>query len=366
MALQAPKWMSRLLSPFQHGVLKPTGRALQLRLDTAKLYKILLSSQASNLPSRLTIPPPSEEEAPIANHLGLDALPPFSHQAAVIKYHLLISTRKILQETEASLTSSSSTALQDAFDFVPEIAPSTLESAGRGLFVNGTAAAGSMLAIYPGMSYLPSQLRHATRKSPSSEEHGMNSEELTPEESAPISDYAIARYDGVVIDGTAEISLTLENENEDASEIDTEKEAPEALTLHHPFANAHLINHPPEHTPPNALQFILDVDTASMSGNSARLTPVRPCEMPISRLEQFENRTVRQRAPGVEYFISNAPNERVLRTIALVALRDLKDEEIFMDYRFNPKVEAPDWYVSCGDGSQAVRRWYPRSLFSLS
>lgn len=360
---------SRLLSPFQFQHPKPTGRALQLRIDAAKLYSILQKSKHSRVPSSLTTPPSSEEEAPIASDLGLPSLPPFSHQTAIIKYHLFASTRQILLETRATLTSPGTASLRNAFSFIPSIATSSIKDAGRGLYVDGTAEPGTVLALYPGISYLPSQLRYATRNSGSNldtsntndDDNDENDVTLADEASTTISDYAIARYDGVVIDGATEIAITLEDcLPEDAS---PEGAAP---TFEHPFANAHLVNHPPPEKNANALQFLLDVDIKSMTPDLAALMPVRPSDISIGRLEGFENRTMRQRVPGTECLVTNAPPDRVLRTVALVALRTLKDEEIFMDYRFNPKISPPEWYSACGDGSQAVRRWYPRSAFTMS
>lgn len=352
--------LSRL---FSQQVPMHKGRALQLRLDTARIYSLITSSKHAHLPPSKSPPETSEEEAPIAADLGLASLPEFAHQAATIKYHLLVSTHRVLQKTFSSLSSKGTEAhsFVKSFGFDPVIAPSTIETAGRGLFVDGTVQAGSLLAIYPGISYLPSQLRMATRKPPSRSDNDGDvdsdgSDGADDAHLSPISDYAIARYDGVVIDGAAEIALDLQDVLPDGAASDT--------MLHHPFANAHLVNHPPRGGSANALQFMLDMDMATLTAPMASLIPVRASDVAVSRLAALENSVSRRHVDGASIFCSTAPDCRLLRTIVLLALRDMKDEEIFMDYRFNPKVQPPEWYRACGDGDQASRRWHPRTVFS--
>lgn len=340
---------------------KPLGRSLQLRLDAAKLYSLIHTSKHLLLPPNVTPPEPCEDEDAIAMEIGVNYLPSIQHQAGVIKYHLLSSTRRILQATYDSLTSTSpNQVLRNMFSFIPVIAPSTIELAGRGLFVDGTVHPGTVVALYPGMSYLPSQLRVAMRSTPSEEERSETKDVHSTNE-PNLSDYAIARYDGVVIDGAAEISIDLDDI---LSTTSFNEEQP--LSLHHPFANAHLVNHPPPDVSANVLQFILDIDFASLGFPLAALMPVRSSNVQVGRMESFENSASRQCVQGVEHFVSSATWDRTLRTVALVALRPLRDEEIFMNYRFNPKIEPPKWYATCGDGSEASRRWFPRRAFSLS
>lgn len=40
----------------------------------------------------------------------------------------------------------------------------------------------------------------------------------------------------------------------------------------------------------------------------------------------------------------------------IVALRTLKDEELYLNYRFNPSLPYPDWYEQ-PDIEEAKRRW---------
>lgn len=335
---------------------KPSGRSLQLRLDAAKLYTLLQSFQHLHQLPSLQTPEPCDDEDDIACDLGIESLPPVTHQAAVIKYHLITSTRRILRATLGSMTSRSPDQhLRTALPFTPVIASSTIKSAGRGLFVNGVADPGTIVALYPGISYLPSQFRTVTLTNSTHAREAGSSDENAED----LSDYAIARYDGVVIDGAVEVEIELDESVQKMNKLNL-GETPD---LHHPFANGHLVNHPPPGTQANVLQFMLDIDVLWLGFPLANLMPVQSSDIHIGHLDQYVNMATRQRVRDVQHFLSSARSNRVLRTVALVALRSLRDEEIFMDYRFNPSIEPPGWYTSCGDGSDASRRWDSRSVF---
>lgn len=348
---------------------KPRGRTLQLKLDAARIYSLIQQSDRSHTHiSALRSSPPSDDEEPIAHQVGLPSLPSVSHQARIIRYHLLHSTRLILDRTLNSLVSPNQPDhIRNFFGFVPTISVSTVPSAGRGLFVDGTVTPGSIVALYPGVSYLPSQLRNAHSPNTRSEQdkdsptHSARPYDAH-DTSSPLSDYAIARYDGVVIDGAQEISIDIDAVFDHWGEAPSSR--PEMLL--HPFANAHIVNHPPKDAQPNVLQFLLDIDIMALPPQLSLLVPVRPSDAPLGRLDVLENAAIRQRVKQLAYFTSRAPNDRLLRTVALVATRHIRDEELFMDYRFNPAVSAPEWYHPCGDGQQAHRRWHSRDVFSFT
>jgi hypothetical protein len=50
----------------------------------------------------------------------------------------------------------------------------------------------------------------------------------------------------------------------------------------------------------------------------------------------------------------------LMRSVVLIATRRLQDEEIFLNYRYNPANPVPDWY-SPVDIEEAKRRWGRRS-----
>ncbi len=62
-----------------------------------------------------------------------------------------------------------------------------------------------------------------------------------------------------------------------------------------------------------------------------------------------------QEAAAVAAAAGVSPDETV-PGLALVATRDLEDEELFLNYRLSPHVPRPDWY-SPVDAEEERRRW---------
>lgn len=194
--------------------------------------------------------------------------------------------------------------------------------------MQGRVPRGDVVTLYPGVSYLPSQVRRL---------EGVN-------------DYFISRYDGVIIDGAAPVELDVQATGGGG-----------ATELEHPFAVGHLVNHPPKGVVPNVLQFMLDLEVCKLGKEVVRLVPTMNFEeIGGGVLERVENAIHRERVAGVDLF---AGERRVRRTLVLVALRDLtEEEEVFMDYRFNPQlVNLPEWYHAC-DEEENARRWENRGL----
>lgn len=317
--------IARILSPFRPPPIE--GRQLQLSVDAATLYTLIKSRTRHNFTSH----PPDPHLSSIADILGVPHLPAIEHQAPLLISYLHARIRTILRATHDAIISPRPLELSvtQSLGFCPVIRQSHIPSAGRGVFIEGVAKAGEVCALYPGMSFLPSQLRRAN---------------VTP------SDYAISRYDGVTIDGAADVSLDLSDIFEEHNVDIYEKQ------LVHPFANGHLINHPARGNQPNALQFMIDLDIGALPSGLRELVPVENSTFAISYLDRLENLGVRQRVSGVEMFLRPIPDERIRRTMAIVALRDITEEELFINYRFNPAIQAPDWYHDC-DPQSSERRW---------
>ena len=51
-----------------------------------------------------------------------------------------------------------------------------------------------------------------------------------------------------------------------------------------------------------------------------------------------------------------APDAERLLGLALVATRDIEDEELLLNYRLSPGMQRPDWY-SAVDAAEERRRW---------
>ena len=202
-----------------------------------------------------------------------------------------------------------------------------------------------MLALYPGVAMTPYDL-------------------LTmPGGTARFKDneYLMARFDGAVIDASADGLAKLPHEGADC-----------------PLAVGHLFNHPPADVAPSVVPCAVDFDadvphdlvpllpnvhylpaserssSLRISGNccsaKARRATQDQAESPPRRRRQTHVERRRREVRASLADMSDEPRvgdgEAVrLRGLAFVATRELEDEELFLNYRLNPANPRPDWYT---------------------
>ena len=296
-----------------------SGRSLQLLLDARLLVSLIPSSiveaeSTSNLPFEEEL---AGHGPKICNYL---------HRSIVSNLNLTYESLK---------TGKRLTDINRGTSFEPYVSESGVTNAGNGLFIRGKASKGSLISLYPGLSLAPCERR----------EH-------------VVHEHCIARYDGYIVDAR---QMPLLEWPSDLDDRDTENDDSESEFVH-PFAQAHMINHPPIGIYPNVLQFMIDIDVSAMPKHLSSLLPISPSISSHTLLQRLENLALRQRIRGVDAFRSSAPDQRVARTVAFIAIRDIEDEEVFYDYRFPPQVETPSWYWQC-DPEASKRRWNKTGVF---
>ena len=189
-------------------------------------------------------------------------------------------------------------------------------AAGFGVVVEGFVPAGSVVCIYPGKIWWP-----GTYAGP------------------PDNEYAISRYDGVIVDALHWDTKARESAMQQHARLEAGASGkPEAEErFRNPFALGSFVNHPPPGEQPNVMQvpyeFKKDLRYVPHEMGSDR----RPLYM-------------------LDSFLDSTPS------IVLIATRNLRDEELFLNYRFNPALPYPDWY-SQPDLEEATRRWAKHSFF---
>ncbi|KAF4325049.1 hypothetical protein BBO99_00000606 [Phytophthora kernoviae] len=177
---------------------------------------------------------------------------------------------------------------QKLFGFTLDVAESSVSEAEEGVKLRGSASIGSLVALYPGVVYLP--------------EHYKKNEYMKEISNNP---FARARFDSVIIDAKNESS-----------------------TPRNPLAVAHKINHPPSGTPPNVLAFGFEFppEEPFTTEEYDALIPNRFVKEP-SRLSMFGKRTI-------------------VHGLAFIAMANIEDdEELFLNYRYNPDRPLPKWYT---------------------
>lgn len=171
----------------------------------------------------------------------------------------------------------------------------SLNDAG-GVNVCGKVAPGSVVCFYPGIVYLPYYLHQMP-----------NFPNVSKDNS-----YLMSRTDGSIID---------------AKDLET-------LNLNRSlFGLGHLIRHPPSGLQPNVLPFSYRIGA----------------DFPSSLLTHVPNRYFRKP------FFLNLTHTK-MHCIVFVAMRVIKDEELFLNYRLHPDSQLPEGYCAI-DKDEDRRRW---------
>ncbi|TYZ59529.1 hypothetical protein PybrP1_003447 [[Pythium] brassicae (nom. inval.)] len=188
---------------------------------------------------------------------------------------------------ETSPTQDAGNTLEKLLGFSLHVEASSIATAGDGVKLLGKAPIGSVVALFPGTVYLP--------------EHFKKVQHLREISDNP---YARARFDSVVIDAKRESS-----------------------SPRNPLAVAHKINHPPAGAKPNVMPFSFDFppEEPFTRAEFERLIPNSFVEMP-SRWSMFGKRAL-------------------VHGLAFIATADIEDEELFLNYRYNPNNPLPEWYT---------------------
>ena len=196
--------------------------------------------------------------------------------------------------------------LEDRVGFVPVVGRSKLPAAGNGVFLKGRAVAGTVVSFYPGMVYLREHVQSGIY------DHHFES-----------NAYIFSRFDSAVIDGSKPVAK------------------------HNPFAVGHIVNHP-----------------SALAPGQERAEILGDCNViacPINYVSEVFDKDVVPHVPNAYdrpptlMSSETARNAFALGTV-LVAVRDIEDEELYLNYRYNPKIAAPPWYVEVSS-EESSRRW---------
>ena len=173
------------------------------------------------------------------------------------------------------------------------VAASSVAGGGAGVHLAGRAAAGAVLACYPGVSFEADDLKVM---------HGIV---------LSGNDYVLARRDGVLIDGRPDgASAQLRAV---AQARDRRPPPPPAAEA---FAVGNMVNHPTAGTRPNVVVFPFDLPAGDPLEPYVPVSPFRP----------------------------PADGDPARRTAVLIAARDLEDEELWLDYKLSAG-NPPPWYA---------------------
>lgn len=193
---------------------------------------------------------------------------------------------------------------------------------GYGVFVKGHILPGTVVAIYPGNVYFP---RSLTR------EIALNNE------------YMISRYDAIAVDGRFWGHKAI-NKMVASAALGHSLEKDKSLDPYrNPLGIGHYINHPGKEQLPNVLQTAYE-----FMGEGRNEFPK-------------ELRSFIPNIPASDSFVYG-DKDVLVNSVVLITTRHIKDEELFLNYRYNPRNPYPDWYNQPFP-DEAERRWAKPRLF---
>uniref|UniRef100_A0A7S0L5I1 SET domain-containing protein n=1 Tax=Coccolithus braarudii TaxID=221442 RepID=A0A7S0L5I1_9EUKA len=191
-----------------------------------------------------------------------------------------------------------------------EVASSLVSDGGLGVHLRGACSAGTVLTLYPGVSFLTDDLP------------------VMHQLVLPGNTYVLARRDGVLLDGrhygqSRQIFESALQRDRAQLRVPPEQRAlssEAALGQEHAVGN--MVNHPPAGTSPNVSAAPLDLWEGESDGlaTSELLACVVPFRLP-------------------------APGGPAKQTVVLVASRAMCDEELLLDYKLRPQGPLEPWYA---------------------
>ena len=176
------------------------------------------------------------------------------------------------------------------------VADSGVAGGGEGVHLRGACAAGTVLACYPGVIYLPEDLP------------------VMHKLVLPGNEYVLARRDGVLLDGrpdgaSAQIFAVAQQRD---------RAAGAAAAASARFACGNKVNHPPAGQRPNVVVYPFDL----LPEEHQALHPFIP----------------------VSHFRPPAAGQASKQTAVFIATRALADEELYLDYKLRPDGPLEPWY----------------------
>lgn len=211
--------------------------------------------------------------------------------------------------------------------------------AGRGLWLQGVAQAGAVVALMPGVMY---SVRHH-RQIPGYPRIDQDNATLA------------SRFDSSIVD-----SKPWGEGNQGGGQkwpLWQRTPAERCLCLlegRNPFALGHFANHPGPEDAPNVM--LAAVDFAPLPEEDQWVRGYLPC---ITHQQHGDADVVCQPGGNPEA-ASTAAAAAVAGSgagcLALIALQDLSDEELLLNYRLSPGMSRPDWFHSV-DEDEDRRRW---------
>ena len=241
---------------------------------------------------------------------------------------LWMDSRSKLEVIEAWAVSQATEGLKDTSKVNVEVGPSLAENAGEGVFCLNGAKAGTLICVHPGTMHSADSVRKASERG-----SGRLYERIFVHDLP----HCVQLFDGTLIDA--------------GRDSEGEWQA-------HPFAVGHKCNHPPKGVKPNVMKCpfwwnpepAVNVNFKTVAEEN--VAKENDDDTSSSFTERFG---LVERIRNEMGFSSSKVNQ--IRGLGFVTTRDVvPGEELFVNYRYNPKIPAPEWYHPV-DVTEDEARW---------
>jgi hypothetical protein len=254
----------------------------------------------------------------------------FANPELTMEKAIWLDSRTKLQYIESWARKQAEDSLLSKNNINVKVEPSLVENAGEGVFCIHGAKAGTLLCVHPGTIHSAKSIRTASEK-----QQGQLYERIFVKDLP----HCVQLFDGTLID--AGIASEHEWQN-------------------HPFAVGHKCNHPPKGANPNVMKCPF------------WWAPEPPVNVPFpgfaisdesnQKSEEEDEGSLVERLGLIEKIrnemgFSSQRNDNRIRGLGMVSTRNIAPgEELFVNYRYNPKITAPAWYHPV-DVNEDDARW---------
>ncbi|THG01816.1 hypothetical protein TEA_006162 [Camellia sinensis var. sinensis] len=337
---------------------------------TGWLLGVVSDLKLSQPPPIATVPP-GNWKLETTFHLLLTKKNPGTYRHSVISFLDQVMKGKemkidsiVVPDTKPLEHAELSQSLKNLIGYTLELKPSQIphKDAGQGLFIDGQANVGTVIAFYPGIIYSPAYYRYIPRY-PRVDTH---------------NPYLITMYDrnchqwpwgvGVETCEVWDLSSVIKSRptvKDDANNKGSDRiwkmldkplqatrvaNSGNVLERRNPLALVHFANHPAKEMVPNVMVCPYDfpLTEKDMRTYIPNITFGSGEEAKIKRFGSFCFKSWRS---------SNGESDvLVLKALVLVATRPLCDEEVLLNYRLINSKKRPSWYIPV-DEEEDRRRW---------
>jgi hypothetical protein len=253
----------------------------------------------------------------------LDTPPPFSEQKALVHAELQVQALRSLRgEHEAA--AGGEVRSNQRFGLVRANRPTRDHRPHGGVRLDGTARRGDLVGFFPGVVFTQQDVWHL------------------PGGTEALADAnAFARHNGSIISASHAYLLPRSaRENR--------------------FALGHEVNHPPPKAQPNVIPFALDIELAALPDELLAVLPSAPFSAVASAAAVESQRSLddmfRSSLVDGDFVDDRADDPGTTRAaLVLVALREIQNEELYFNYRLNPKAQRPHWYTPVSQLEEELR-----------